>query len=118
MIGRPDTNSVALLDFEGHEKPRQLVDVSTELGLRPADTLMAGNQSLAAGVGLAGSIEDVTDGLADQWLGVGAVGIAEHHGFLSRSPHRRSLGAIIQTGSWSEIRRAGTRLFGSRRGPV
>ena len=53
-VGRPDTNSVALVDAQSHEAPRAFLDLLPELGVCRLVILMPNHERLARAVGLDG----------------------------------------------------------------
>jgi hypothetical protein len=78
VVGRPDADTIPLVDPQTNESARQLVGAIAQLRVRPADPLVAGDHRFVAGGGLGNGIEEVANGLADQRPVVCAVCVAQH----------------------------------------
>jgi hypothetical protein len=75
-VRRPDADSVAPLDADGHEGPGGLVDLFDEFPVGPPDALMQADQGLVVRELLGGAVEHLADGHAEQGNLGGTAGVA------------------------------------------
>ena len=77
IVGRPDADPVAGLEAQRQEPGGEGVDLGVQLGVGPADRLLAHDQGGPVGPAGGGTLEVGADGLADQGHVAHAVHVAE-----------------------------------------
>ena len=77
IVGRPDADPVAGLEAQRQEPGGEGVDLGVQLGVGPADRLLAHDQGGPVGPAGGGTLEVGADGLADQGHVARAVHVAE-----------------------------------------